>query len=389
MPRKCSSCSAAAGVTGAAAARSGAYVGSSLRERRPLADLAEREAPVDQLGKLGEDDGRMRRELDVEALCQLGDPGELVRHGRDHSAAQTLHAALEVVVGPVPLEIARPGEHDIRPADGEPLEHRDREHVLGPLGEHADGRVGHRFVAGDDQEPDRLRVRLLFVGGRGPRVGDATGVRRRRQVEGGAAGLAVEPQLVRELREPGAPAAATARPDQNGAVGGRHTLAELLAQLHVRPAYDLGAVAARLLEPELDDRGAVGDLVLADHDDDLGRRDRRQRRAKGVERPGRRLGHDGGVGAQPLAEQLRERVRLLDGLGAGERRDDPPFARRAAEPRRGRARRPRRARRSRGGACARADRRSGRRRRGAGTRSDPCRRASPGRPPGGSARGCA
>ena len=63
----------------------------------------------------------------------------------------------------------------------------------------------------------------------------------------------------------------------------RHALLELLAELGLGQPDDLGAVAARLLDPELDDRRAVRDLLLADHDDDL-RVARSTRAARGTRR---------------------------------------------------------------------------------------------------------
>ena len=67
----------------------------ACRKRRPLTDLAEAGlAAEDRLRQLGEDERRMRRELDAEALGELRDPGELVRHGRNHASAQALDATL-------------------------------------------------------------------------------------------------------------------------------------------------------------------------------------------------------------------------------------------------------------------------------------------------------
>jgi hypothetical protein len=57
--------------------------------------------------ELGEDRRGVRRHLDLEALGQLRDPGELVRRGRDGGASEALEAPLEVDVGAVPLEVAR------------------------------------------------------------------------------------------------------------------------------------------------------------------------------------------------------------------------------------------------------------------------------------------
>ena len=85
-----------------------------------------------------------------------------------------------------------------------------------------------------------------------------------------------------------------------------------------------GAVAARGLDPELDDRGALGHRLVAEDDHELGVADRRERQPEGVEGLARLFRQDGGVGAEPLAQEPAERVGLLDRLGARERGDDPP-----------------------------------------------------------------
>jgi hypothetical protein len=141
-------------------------------------------------------------------------------------------------------------------------------------------------------------------------------------VERGAAGLRLESEPVAELGEPGAAAAGAAGPDQNGAIRVRHALLELPAELRLRHVDDLGAVAARLTDPEIDDRSAVGNLLVTDHDDDLGVPDRRQRRPEGVEPVRNSFGHDRGMRAEALTQELAERVCLLDGLRAGERGHD-------------------------------------------------------------------
>ena len=204
--------------------------------------------------------------------------------------------------------------------------------------------IGRCLVAGDDQEADRLGVRLVPVRCRGPRLGYSAAVRRRGQIESRAAGLALEAERVRELSEAGAAATRASRPDQHGAVGATQPLLELGVGLRLRQLDDLGSVSACLLDPQLDDRGAVGDALLADHDDELRVRDRGERGTKGVERRGGCLWQNGGVGAEPGAEEPAERVGLLDRLGARERGHDPAARRRGAAPRPDRARRPRRAR---------------------------------------------
>ena len=177
MPRKCSSGSGPVGWDRRRGGGLGRDVGHSVGERRLLADGAERDPAEAALGDLLEDDRGVRRELDVEALGELGDPGELVRHGRDHGPPEALDATLEVDEGAVALEVARAGQDEVGPADGEALEHRDRDHALGLLGQRAHGRIGRGLVARDDQQADRLRVLLVGVRARGPGVGDAATVR--------------------------------------------------------------------------------------------------------------------------------------------------------------------------------------------------------------------
>ena len=173
--------------------------------------------------------------------ASFGDPGELVGDGSDHRAAQALQPALEVEQRAVALERARRGKHEVGPADREPVEHRDRDHASrrARRGRARLG-VGGGLVARDDEQPDRLRVRVVLVGRCCPGDRDAAAVRRRGQVEGAAAGLALEAERVRGLGEPGAAAAAAARPDEDRPLGSR---AARLAQLVARRA----SVAARPL----------------------------------------------------------------------------------------------------------------------------------------------
>ena len=217
-------------------------------------------------------------------------------------------------------------------------------------------------------------------------------VRRRGQVERAAAGLRVEPEPVAELGQPRAAAAAAAGPDQDRAVrvARRAARASCRASRSGRPR----TTSAPLRRACLIQRSTIGARSATCSSPTTttisASRDRRERRPEGVERVRGRLGQHGRVRAEPLAQQLAERVRLLDRLRAGERGDDPAL--RAAQQRLGAvervvpgelARSPRRR-----DALA-AGRRSGRPRRGAGRRSGPCRRASPRRPRDGCARGSA
>ena len=228
-----------------------------------------------------------------------------------------------------------PGQDEVGPADGEALEHRDRDHALRLLGERAHGRIGRRLVARDDQQADRLRVLLLVVRSTRPR-------RRRRRAPFGVAGrwnaaqpgFAVEAEPVAELGQPGAAAAAAAGPDQDGAVRGGDALLELLAELRLR---DAGRPRRRCGAPGWIQRSTIGarsatcsspttTTISAAPIVESGARN-----ASSAVRD--RLGQHGRVRAEALAQQLAERVRLLDRLGAGERGHDPAL--RAAQQRLG------------------------------------------------------
>ena len=282
------------------------------------------------------------------------------------------------------------------------VEHRDRDHGVGALGEVAHGGVRGRLVAGDDEQPDRLVRDLVLVGGAGPRVGHPARVRRRGEVERGAVGLGLEAERVGCLGEPRAAAAARARPDQHRPLGCAQPLAERApggdergervggrARRRRRVAVgadrdDLRAVSARLAQPEVDDGRAVDDLRRRR------RRPRARRRRSSRAAPGRRRGRwrstrGGRPSARPaLAQQRGEAVRDLGRLRAGEGGDDAAAG--AAEELLGtvergvpgdRRRAPRAARERLADPVLR--------RGGGGTRSVPCRRASRRRPPGGSA----
>src|SRR5581483_8339113 len=124
------------------------------------------------------------------------------------------------------------------------------------------------LVARDDEQPDRLRLLGLLVAARGPRVGDAAAVRGLGEIERAAALAAGEPELLRELRDGRAAAAAGAGPDQDDALGVPHVAGV---------SQDARAVAARGLDPEVDDRRALDDGDVAEDDDRVGVADRGER----------------------------------------------------------------------------------------------------------------
>src|SRR5439155_3173061 len=187
-------------------------------QRRPLSDLAERQPAVNALRDLGEDRRGIRRHVDVEPRGELRDPLQLVGTGRLDRAAQPLQAALEIDEGAVALEIGRARQDQVGPAGGEPAEHRDHDRRLGLLGERTDVVVRRGLVARHDEQPDRIRRFGLLVAACGPGVGNSAAVRRLGQVEGAAALTAREPELLRELRDRRAAAAARPAPDEDDAL---------------------------------------------------------------------------------------------------------------------------------------------------------------------------
>src|SRR5204863_4441812 len=303
-----------------------------------LAEVFVGDAAEDPSRDLGEDRRGIGRELDLETGGKPREPGQLVGSRRDRRSAQTLDAALEVDVAAVALEVARSGQDEIGPADRQRVEHRDRKHSLGALGERPDVRVGGSLVAGDDQEAERVGLGALLVGRGRPRLRDTAPVRRLGQEEGTAPRLVCEAELRGQLGEVGAAARTTARPDQDRAVARAEPVAELAlpelaAGLRGRAggylrvtsrAYldDLGAGPAGLAQPEVDDRSALDDGDVAENDDELGVADRGQRRPEGVEAVADLFRQHRRVRTEAPTYEPREGIRLLGRLGAGERDGD-------------------------------------------------------------------
>ena len=194
-------------------------------------------------------------------------------------------------------------------------------------------RVGRGLVAGDDQQPDRLGVRALLVAGRGPGVGDAAAVRRRRQVEGAAAGPVGEAELARErgerARRPRPPS-----PDQI-------RTARSLSRRRLPSASRLSASRAAALDRRrrrarprrrarraaLIQRSTTGarsttgsspSTTTSSRVADRGERQRGTRRARRVVSSG----STAVCAPRPCAHEPRERVGLLDRLRARERGHD-------------------------------------------------------------------
>ena len=95
-------------------------------------------------------------------------------------------------------------------------------------------------------------------------------------------------------------------------------------RLHVAGGADddhISAVAPRRSKPEVDDRCALDDGVVADHDADRGVPDGGERCAKSGEPGVPVVGKERRIRAEPLADDAGERGRLLDRLAARERDD--------------------------------------------------------------------
>ena len=173
-----------------------------------------------------------------------------------------------------------------------------------------------RLVARHDEQADGARLRRPAPRRRRPprrrrcrgRSASRGGRRRRSRPCRRARAARRTRRRARRARPPG--------PDQieHGAVGAAHGLLVELVQ-------DARALAPRRLDPEVDDRRPLGDGHVAEDDDHLCVADRRQRQPVRVERVGDLFREDRLVPAEP-AQELRERVRLLDRLRAGEGGDD-------------------------------------------------------------------
>ena len=196
----------------------------------------------------------------------------------------------------VALERARRRQHEVGPADGEAVEHRDRDHVLGVLGERAHGRIGRGLVAGDDQQPDRLRgsprprrrLRPRRRRRHGRSASPAGGRRRCRACPRSRARARPRRDVRRRRRRcptrRGSPArtrgaARRARCPARRARGAppRRRRARSARCRSGRSARSRRRCAAPALQPEVDDGRAVGDVVVADDDDELGGGDRGER----------------------------------------------------------------------------------------------------------------
>ena len=135
---------------------------AAARARRPRRTGGRRSSVAETSSKTTR---RVRRELDAEALGELRDPRELVGARRDHGAALALEAALEVDRRAVALEVARAGQDEVGPADGEALEHR-RSRSRRRRARRARARSGRRRPRRPRRSAaDAARVGGLVVGG--------------------------------------------------------------------------------------------------------------------------------------------------------------------------------------------------------------------------------
>ena len=223
---------------------------------------------------------------------------------------------------------------------------------------------------------------LLAVAGRGPGVGDAAPVRRRGQVEGAAAGLAARARAAAaSAASVRAALAAGARPDQDRALRVAQPLRRArrrAASLRQPRAAVPGGVCAspggpivttsaplraRGADPEVDDRRALDDRLVADDDDQLGVARSPTAAARNASSASARLlGQHRGVRAEPGAHAASPSAYACSTVSEPESAvTTRPLAPRAAAARPRRARRPSEtALEARGAGRAAAGRRSGR-----------------------------
>ena len=201
--------------------RRGRVYGGAGRQRRPLADLAEGQAAVELLGELLEDDGRVRRELDAEAL------GELARSRRARPGTGGITARRSRCTRPSRLTTCRRARGSACPGRT-----RSAQPTASPwnivIAITCSACSASARTAGSDaaSSPETISspIGSGFASSPSAAAAQASATPRPFGVAGRwkarAAGLAVEAERVRELREPGAAAAAAARPDQDRALGG-------------------------------------------------------------------------------------------------------------------------------------------------------------------------
>ena len=366
-------------------AGSGRVVRRRARERRLLAERCEVDAAEDPAGELVEHDRGMRRERRRRS-ARRASRSTRARRGRAAITARRRRCRR-----PSRFIASRRARASPSPAGrGRPSRRRATWNIViaitcvGPLGERADARVGRRLVAGDDEQPDRPRARLVLVRRGGPRLGDAAPVRRRGKVERARSracprsrARARPRRAARRRRRPG--------PTRSGPRARRHAAA-------CRARFSPSASSAARRPPRPAAAGTEPRAPIVTSSAPLRRACLSQRSTTGarsttssspttttssaapiVESGARNASSaadvDSGSTAEcaprPRRRSAREPVRLLDRLGAGERGHDRRRRRRGGAPRRGRARRPTRRApgRARRGRAARA---CGRRRSGAG-----------------------
>ena len=304
------------------AARRACGAGSGARS--PMS--VEREVAEEARAQLVVDARRVGRQLDVEPLGELADPGELVRARRERRPAQPLDAALEVHRRPVALERGGRGEDHVGPARRRGRGTSSARSRARPA-RRARGRSGPTAASSPETMSSSIgsgfassRVGCDRPGGRdaAPVRRAPAGGRRRSRACPRSRARARARRCGRRRRRPGPDQTSTAR----SAARSRFPSAfrGSASSAHLRRASaglgrdgagrrardDLGAAASRLLDPEVDDRRALGDRVVAD-DDHEARRRRSPRAAAGT----RRARPTSPPGAPPSARRAR---------GAGARR---------------------------------------------------------------------
>ena len=225
-------------------------------------------------------------------------------HGGRDRAAQPLEPALEVDERAVALEGARARQDEVGPTGGEAVEHRDRDHRVGLLGERAHVRV---VPAASSPETSSRPIELLP---RSPRRSTPPRRRRRRARSASREGRRRRSPPCRRGRAARRAARRSRRrgrrvPTRRGRRGSALRTASSSSSVRTRAPFRRAALIQR---------STIGarslDRHVAEDDDDLRVADRRERQPVRVERAGDLLGEH---------RLVRRRAR-----GAGARRARTP-----------------------------------------------------------------
>ena len=289
-------------------------------ERRARADLAEREPAEAVLRDLLEDRRRVRRERRRRSARRAARSTRARPGTEGRRAAQALQPALEVDVGAVALEVARPREDEIGPAEARPW---NIETAITDSAGSASARTFGSFAASSPETiSSPIESRLP------PSSSETAPTRRRRRGRSAWPGRRTHPALPAGETELLGERATTAPPRPPDRTRSARRVPPRRSR---RRRDDARAVAPRLASP----RGRRSARSRS-----AGRRRGQPRRpparsptaAAGTRRARPKLLPGAlRVRAEALPHELAERVRLLDRLGAGQRDHDLPCCARSSD----------------------------------------------------------